>query len=135
MPKPPTIVNLTWQHDLVYEAVSGGQRMLIDGDSRDGPSPVQLLAMSLASCMAVDVAHILTRGRHSVRAIRSRIVAERAQEDPHRILGVTLTFTVAGEVAGVAVARAIALSHDKYCSVWHSLRQDSAFTTAFEVTA
>lgn len=133
MPKPPTAADFTWRRDLVYDAVSGTQRVVVDGDSREGPSPLQLLAMALAGCMSVDVAHILTKGRHPFRAIHSRIVAERAQEDPHRFVSVTLTFAIAGDVPNDAVGRAIALSHEKYCSVWHSMRQDIAFTTAFEV--
>jgi len=83
--------------------------------------------------MAVDVAHILTKGRHPFRSIRSRIVADRAQDNPHRFVKVTLTFTIEGDLSSESVSRAIALSHDKYCSVWHSMRQDIMFTTAFEV--
>jgi putative redox protein len=131
--KPPTIADLTWQHDLVFEATSATQRMTLDGDSRLALSPIQTLAISLTGCMAVDVAHILTKGRHPFRAIRAHIVGDRAQDTPHRFLKVTLTFTVEGDLSSESVGRAIALSHDKYCSVWHSMRQDIAFTTAFEV--
>jgi uncharacterized OsmC-like protein len=50
---------------------------------------------------------------------------------------VDLRFEVTGEAAGAVpadkVERALALSREKYCSVWHSLRQDIAFTTSFEV--
>jgi len=60
-------------------------------------------------------------------------VAERAQSDPHRFLRVTLQFTVTGDVPREAVARAIDLSREKYCSVWHSMRQDIELTTAFDV--
>jgi putative redox protein len=131
--KPPTIADLTWQHDLVFEATSATQRMTLDGDSQLALSPIQTLAISLTGCMAVDVAHILTKGRHPFRAIRAHIVGDRAQDTPHRFLKVTLTFTVEGDLSSESVGRAIALSHDKYCSVWHSMRQDIAFTTAFEV--
>jgi uncharacterized OsmC-like protein len=48
---------------------------------------------------------------------------------------VDLRFEVTGEVAPDKVERAIALSREKYCSVWHSLRQDIDFRTAFEVVA
>jgi putative redox protein len=131
--KPPTIAELTWQRDLVFEAISGAQRLTIDGDGRQGPSPVQTLAVSVAGCMAVDVAHILARGRHPFRAIRSRIVADRAATEPHRFVKIALSFTVEGDVPGDAVERAIALSHDKYCSVWHSMREDIAFSTSYDV--
>jgi putative redox protein len=131
--KPPTIADLRWTHALAFDATSGSASLTIDGDSREGPSPVQTLAISLAGCMSVDVAHILSKGRNPFRALRSRLTAERAQQDPHRFVRVTLAFTLEGSVPEDVVARAIALSHDKYCSVWHSMRQDIDFTTTFEV--
>jgi putative redox protein len=133
VPKPPTVVDLHWTRDLVFEARSGAASLTIDGDSRAGPSPVQALAISLAGCMSADVAHMLARGRHAVRALSAHLVAERAQEDPHRIVAMTLRFSIAGDVPGDAVARAIALSRERYCSVWHSMRQNIAFATSYDV--
>ena len=45
----------------------------------------------------------------------------------------TLHFVLTGSVPTHAVERAIQLSRDKYCSVWHSLRQDIDLVTSFEV--
>jgi uncharacterized OsmC-like protein len=45
----------------------------------------------------------------------------------------TLQIIVEGEVPEDAVERAIALSRDKYCSVWHSMRQDIEFTVKAQV--
>ncbi|HEY8147628.1 MAG TPA: OsmC family protein, partial [Vicinamibacteria bacterium] len=104
-------------------------------DGSAGPSPVQALALALAGCMSVDVVHILERGRQPLRGLRAHLRAERAPEDPHRLVRVDLRFDVMGEVAPDKVERAIALSREKYCSVWHSLRQDIEFTTSFEVRA
>jgi putative redox protein len=131
--KPPTIAELTWQHDLVFEAASGIQRITTDGDSRQGPSPLQLLAVALAGCMSADVAYTLTKGRHAFRSLRCRIVADRAQDTPHRFVKVVISFVVEGSVPPDAVSRAIALSHEKYCSVWHSMREDIAFSTDYEL--
>jgi putative redox protein len=133
VPKPPTIADLRWSHDLVFEATSGMTSMLVDGDSREGPSPVQSLVIALASCMAADVASILAKGRHPYRSLRAHVVADRAQDHPHRVLRVNLRFAIEGAVPGDAVARAIALSHDKYCSVWHSMAKDIEFTTAYDI--
>jgi putative redox protein len=129
------MANLRWKHALVFEAASGTNTFILDGDSGEGPSPVQTLAISLAGCMTVDVAHILTKGRHRFHELHSSIVAERAQTNPHRFVSVTLRFTVHGDVPRRAVGRAIDLSHEKYCSVWHSMRRDIAFTTEFDVRA
>ena len=124
MAKPPVVADLTWQGDLRFQAVSGKASLTIDGDSAAGPSPVQALVFALAGCMAADVAFILTRGRHAMSALRARVTAYRAQETPHRLLKVDVHFEIEGAVPGDAVQRAIALSREKYCSVWHSLNPD-----------
>ena len=109
--------------------------MTLDSAGLVGPSPVQALGFALAGCMATDVAHLLTKGRQPLRGLRAHLVADRSPEDPHRFVRVTLHITVEGAVPADAVERAIALSREKYCSVWHSLRQDIDFTVTFEVAA
>ena len=133
-PKPPTIVDLTWTSGLQFAASARrpASTITIDGDSGTGPSPVQILAYALAGCMSADVVHVLTKGRHPLRALRAHLVGERAADDPHRFLRIDLHFTVEGGVAADAVARAIALSREKYCSVWHSMRQDIEFQVTFD---
>ena len=133
MAKAPTVVDLTWTGELVLSGTSGNASMTLDSAGVAGPSPVQALAFALAGCMTMDVAYILTKGRQPFRALRSHLVADRAPEDPHRIVRMHLQFTVEGDVPADAVARAIALSHEKYCSVWHSMRQDIVFTTTHDV--
>lgn len=133
MTKPPTVVDLTWTHDLAFTATSGTQTITLDGNSQDGPSPVQTMAMSLAGCMAIDVAHMLTKGRAPFRTLRAHLVADRAQENPHRFLRATLTFIIEGDVARDVVERAVSLAREKYCSVWHSMRQDIEFTTTVDI--
>jgi len=107
---------------------------VIDSSGTEGPSPVELLGAALAGCMAIDVGHILTRGRHPFTSLRTKLVAERVAEEPHRFLSVTLHFDIGGAVPVDAIERAIQLSRDKYCSVWHSLRQDIALKVTFGVT-
>jgi putative redox protein len=131
--KPPVVATLSWKHQLVFEAVSGDTAMVVDSAGREGPSPLQALAVSIAGCMSMDVAYILTKGRNAFRAIRCELVAERAPSNPHRFTNVAIRFIVEGDVPHDAVARAIQLSRDTYCSVWHSMRHDIAFTTSFQV--
>jgi putative redox protein len=131
--RPPIEVDLTWDGELRFRGRAGQAAVVVDSDGLAGPSPVQALALALAGCMSVDVVHILERGRQPLRGLRSRLLAERASADPHRLVRVDLRFTVRGEVAPDKVERAIALSRETYCSVWHSLRQDIDFTTSFEV--
>ena len=133
MAKKPTVVDLTWSHDLVLSGTSDKTSMTLDSSGVAGPSPVQALGFALAGCMTTDVAHILTKGRHPFRGLRSQLTADRSAEEPHRVLRMALHVTVHGEVPVDAVERAVALSRDKYCSVWHSMRQDIEFTTTHEV--
>ena len=133
MARPPTVVDLTWVGDLKFSGTSGNASMTLDSAGLAGPSPVQALGFAIAGCMTTDVAHILTKGRHPFRALRSHLVADRAQDEPHRVVSMTLHIAVDGDVPGDAVERAIALSKEKYCSVWHSMRQDIAFTTTHDI--
>jgi putative redox protein len=131
--KAPTTLELTWDRELVFHGVSADARMTLDSAGKAGPSPVQALAFALAGCMGMDVVHVLRKGRFDLRGLKVALVAERAQEDPHRITAVTIEFSVAGAVPEAQVRRAIDLSHEKYCSVWHSMRQDIAFTSRFTI--
>ena len=132
--KPPTRVELLWEHDLVFAATSGSVRTTLDSASVAGQSPMQALAFGLAGCMSMDLVHILRKGRHDLRGLKIALTAERAQEDPHRITALSLDFYVTGPVPKEQIQRAIDLSHEKYCSVWHSMRQDIAFNTRFTVS-
>ena len=127
MAKPSTTADLRWTGGLIFEATLQESAMILDSHGVDGPSPVDALAAALAGCMSVDVTDILLKGRHALRGLRSQLTADRAQDNPHRFVRVSLHFTIDGPVPSDAVDRAIALSRDKYCSVWHSMRQDIAF--------
>ena len=114
---------------------SGEASMTLDSAGKEGPSPVQALIFALAGCMGMDVVYILQKGRHELRGLKVSLVAERAPEDPHRVTSLKADFAVTGTVPKDQIQRAIDLSHEKYCSVWHSMRQDIPFETTFSVTA
>lgn len=131
--KPPITAHLTWQGGLRFAARTGTTEIVLDSDGSAGPSPVQAAAMALAGCMAIDVADIVTKGRHPFTALEATIVGQRREDPPSHFVSFTLHFIITGAVPGQAMARAIQLSRDKYCSVWHSLRRDLQFDTSFEV--
>jgi putative redox protein len=132
--RPPLVAELVWSGDLRFDASSGTQTAIVDGDSRNGPSPTQYAAIGLAGCMAADVVDILRKGRHPLTALRVTFTGTRAEQPPRRFLQIELRFDVRGSVPPDAVERAIALSREKYCSVWHSFRQDIALSTTFHIT-
>lgn len=129
MNKPPVTATLTWQGDLRFRATCGGNQLIFDSQSSAGPSPPQALAMALAGCMAIDVADVVVKGRHDLSSLEARITGERRDEAPRHFVRFTLHFVLTGDVPEHAVERAIQLSRDKYCSVWHSLREDVSLTT------
>lgn len=135
MAKPPIRLALTWEGELRFSALADRVPLVIDGRSVAGPSPVEALGLALAGCMAVDVVDILQKGRHQVTSVVAELTAERAPEPPSRFTAVTLRFLVGTDAPAHAIQRAIDLSHDKYCSVWHSMRHDIPFATTFEVVA
>jgi putative redox protein len=132
-PPPPVTIELAWEGDLRFAGEADGVRITLDGDKKAGPSPVQALVFALAGCMAADVVDILRKGRLPLRGFHARLTAARAATPPRRLTAVTLHFVVSGDVPPDRVDRAIGLSRETYCSVWHSLRQDIDFRTSFEV--
>lgn len=133
MAKPPIALSIDWQGDLRFSAMADRVPLVIDGRSQQGPSPVEALALGLAGCMAVDVADILQKGRYTLTSLTAAFHGERAAEPPSRFTAITLHFTLATDAPAHAIQRAIDLSHEKYCSVWHSMRHDIPFASTFEV--
>ncbi len=130
---PALKLDLEWDGDLRFVGTSDGVRVSLDGASERGPTPVQALVFGLAGCMAIDMVSILQKGRHTIRGLKARLSAERASQAPKRLTAIELHFIVVGDVPPDRVERAIRLSRETYCSVWHSLRQDIGFETSFEV--
>jgi putative redox protein len=132
--KPPIVVELVWEHDLVFGGKSGDSCLTIDSASVAGPSPMQALGFALAGCMAMDLVHILKKGRHDLRGLRVDLKGERHQTEPRRFTRIELRYTITGNVPSEPIERAIQLSREKYCSVWHSMRQDLELDVSFSVS-
>jgi putative redox protein len=100
-----------------------GVSVTVDSAGEQGQSPTQLLLMSLAGCMAVDVLMILEKGRVPVRSLEVEAIGERAETVPKRFVSVELVYRLTGPAEGdqPKLDRAIELSREKYCSVLHTL--------------
>lgn len=127
------VIELTWQGGLRFEARAGDHTLVVDSERRAGVSPTQALAVSLAGCMAIDVVDILQKGRFAPEGVEARLESARRPEPPRYVTRVALHFVVRGAVPADRVERAIKLSRERYCSVWHSLRPDIDFRTSFEI--
>jgi putative redox protein len=98
------------------------------------PRPMETVLAGTGGCTAYDVVLILKRGRHDVRGCSVKLTSERAEADPKVFTKIHMHFTLTGrELAPAAVERAIAMSHDKYCSASIMLAKTAAITTSFEV--
>ncbi len=130
--KPPVVLDLAWSGGFSFTAHEGQHQWAIDGRSAAASSPVVQLAAALGACMSIDLVHILTRGRAEIDGLNVKVTAHRAQEEPRRLVRVELTFLLQTSANSEAIERAIALSREKHCSVWHSLRQDIELATSYE---
>ena len=121
-------VLLRWGGEgLVFEGgPPGGPQVTIDSDVKAGPSPMHLLLLSLAGCMAIDVRMILEKSRVPLESLEVEAVGVRADAVPRRFQEIRLTYRLSGvgEEHAAKLQRAIDLSRDKYCSVLHSLAPD-----------
>lgn len=129
----PTL-SLDWMGDLRFENSAGSPAIQLDSGAEGVTSPPQALAYATMCCMAMDVVHVLKKGRHDLKALRVTFDGERATEHPRRYTAMHIRFEVTGDVPEGAVARAIELSHEKYCSVSNTLRTDIDFKTSFTVS-
>ena len=108
-----------------------------DGGGRDlAPRPMETVLAGTGGCTAYDVVLILQRGRHAVTGCRVKVTAERAPTDPKVFTRIHMHFTVTGrDLSAETVARAVALSHEKYCSASIMLAKTAAITTSHEIVA
>jgi putative redox protein len=98
------------------------------------PRPLETVLAGTGGCTAYDVVLILKRGRHLVTGCSVKLTAERAEVDPKVFTRINMHFTVSGKgIPAVAVERAIAMSHEKYCSASIMLAKTVEISTSFEL--
>jgi putative redox protein len=127
---------------MAFVAESGSGHLLTMDGAPDGggrnlaPRPMETVLAGTGACAAYDVVLILQRGRQDVRGCEVKLQAERAATDPKVFTRIHFHFTVSGrELNAAAVARAIDLSHEKYCSATAMLVRTAAITHSHELRA
>jgi putative redox protein len=108
-----------------------------DGGGRNlAPRPMETVLAGAGGCSAYDVVLILKRGRHAVTGCQVKLSSERAETDPKVFTKIHMHFVVTGQnLPEAAVARAIALSHDKMCSATIMLGKTAEITVSHEIVA
>ena len=105
-----------------------------NGGQNLAPRPMETFLAGAGGCTAYDVVLILKRGRHAVTGCTVKLTGTRAEVDPKVFTAINMHFTVTGKaVPALAVERAIAMSHDKYCSASIMLGKTAEITTSFDV--
>ena len=97
-------------------------------------TPMELLLIALGSCTGVDVISILKKKRQRVTDYRIEVSGERREEFPRSYTRLSVKHIVHGRgLSEPAVARAIELSDQKYCSVAATLRGSAEIVTSYEI--
>ncbi len=106
-----------------------------DGGGRNlAPRPMETVLAGTGGCTAYDVLLILKKGRHDVRGCQLKLTSERAEEAPRVFTRIHMHFIVTGKkLPPTAVERAIALSHERYCSASIMIGKTAEITSSFEV--
>jgi putative redox protein len=118
-------IQLVWKGDFRFAGQArGGVVTMIDGNGDDGTTPVDLLLESVGACAAIDVVDILKKSRQEVQGMAVEVEATRREEPPRRVKRLDFRFRIKGPVDQQKAERAVDLSLEKYCSVFHTLRMD-----------
>ncbi len=131
---------VTLQEGSTFEGVAGsGHRVTMDvapevGGRNLGLRPMEMVLLGLGGCTAIDVLHMLRKGRQPITDMRVELDAERADDIPKVFTRIHLHFVLTG--AGLdphKIERAINLSASKYCSASMMLNKTAEMTHDFEI--
>ena len=123
---PLVKATLTWDKDLIFVGrTNEGYEIEFDANVEWGCKPTDALLLSLAGCMGIDVLMFLQKMRTEIAEFKITTIAERNPTPPQYFKAIEMTLHIAGNrLDPKKVDRAVSLSHDKYCSVYNSLRKD-----------
>lgn len=127
---------LKWTEEMRFDGVaSSGHSVIVDGDSKAGNSPMELVLIALCGCTGYDVVSILKKKREPFTAVEVSAEGEKAPVSPSVYTAIKLRYRVAGKVARKSVEDAVRLSEEKYCSVSAMLKKTAKITYEIETDA
>ena len=123
-----------WIGEQKFAAVSpSGHALVLDSDSKNAPTPMELLLVALGACTATDVVIILEKKRQKLESLEVICSGERAPEPPRVWTKLDILFRLRGRLEEAGVRQAIRLSEEKYCSVSATLKKSAELTWRFEI--
>jgi putative redox protein len=112
----------------------GGPTIRIDGNSKEGPSPPEVLLTALATCTAIDVVAMLTKRRTPAVTLDVTTTAERKSDVPRRVTRAHLAYRITGEgIDHAQTMRAIELAVTRYCTVRDTMDSEMSITWSLEL--
>jgi len=126
---------LTWQRDLYFMGTTQrGYEVEFDVKYEEGCSPTETFLLSVAGCISIDVVHILKKMRCEIASYEMAAEGRRRLSPPQYYESIDLMIHISGKgITRAKIDRAIDLSLNKYCSVYHSLRKDLAVNVKYEI--
>ena len=123
---PVNKASLTWDKDLIFLGrTPRGFELDFDAEAQWGCIPTESLLLSIAGCLAIDVVSFVTKMKAKISKFKVDIAGERNPTPPQYYTKVDMVIHISGEnITPKKLDRAISLSQEKYCSVYHSLRKD-----------
>lgn len=132
--------NVKWFDGMSFIAETGSGHLLpMDGAPETGgrnlaPRPMEVVLAGAGGCTAFDVVLILKRARQAVSGCEVNLSAERADNDPKVFTRIHMHFIVTGKgLKPEAVANAIKLSAEKYCSASIMLGKTAEISHGWEI--
>lgn len=127
---------LFWEKDLLFKGMTqSGYEIEFDAAVQWGCMPTESLMLSLAGCMGIDVVSFLQKMKAEIHKFKLDIDGDRNPTPPQYFKSFTMHLHITGKgIKEKQVERAIALSQEKYCSVYHSLRKDIVVKVGYSIT-
>ena len=130
---------LQWVKDLQFVAEDDKGHGIVVESKKDGTAagftPMQLILMAAAGCMAMDVVSILQKKKLALKGLRVLMEGKRAEDHPKRFTEMNFIYEVRGDIPKLAVDEAIKLSEEKYCSVSATIRQGAKMNIESKVVS
>jgi len=131
---------MSWSGGLKFEGVSAfGHRIATDGSkmaggNEEGYKPTELLLFGMAGCAGIDVVRILEKQRQKLASLEIELAAHHNEDYPKPFHTIEVKFIASGEnLDEQKLARAIALSEEKYCMVSQTVASETKVIISYEI--
>jgi len=131
-------VDVTWVDKLQFVGTDNTKHSVVmssqDDDNGMGMSPSSLLLVALGGCTSYDIVSILKKKRQKLTGLEVSVTGEQEEDPPWTYRKVHVHYKVTGKgLSEKAVADAITLSEERYCSVAATVRGSAEITFDYEI--